>query len=52
VHWLEGSKNKGTCPIALLVPVAKELSSLGGGGGYDPGRGNEQTGGGGYEYEQ
>jgi hypothetical protein len=32
--------------------VAKELSSLGGSGGYDPGRGSEQTGCGGYEYRQ
>jgi hypothetical protein len=57
VSWLKGSERRGTNPVALVLPVAKEVAppegGYSGGGGYESGQSSEAPGGGGgYEPEQ
>lgn len=57
VSWLKGSERRGTNPVALVLPVAKEVAppegGYGGGGGYESGQSSQApSGGGGYEPEQ
>ncbi|KAK1609310.1 hypothetical protein QYE76_032983 [Lolium multiflorum] len=57
VSWLKGSERRGTNPVALVLPVAKEVAppegGYSGGGGYESGQSSQAPGGGGgYEPEQ
>ncbi|KAK1662995.1 hypothetical protein QYE76_051154, partial [Lolium multiflorum] len=57
VSWLKGSERRGTNPVALVLPVEKEVAppegGYSGGGGYESGQSSEAPGGGGgYEPEQ
>ena len=37
VRWLQGCERRGCNPIALVLPVVKEVTTHEGEGGYDPG---------------
>ena len=37
VRWLHGCERRGCNPIALVLPVMKEVTAHEGEGGYDPG---------------
>jgi hypothetical protein len=57
VSWLKGAERRGTNPVALVLPVEKEVAppegGYSGGGGYESGQSSEAPGGGGgYEPEQ
>src|SRR4051812_32236287 len=41
VHWIQGCANRGCNPVALVLPVLKEVSAPKGHGGYDPGQSSE-----------
>ena len=64
VRWLQGCENRGCTPMALLLPIVKEVIPPEGEGGHDPGQSSqemhfsehhynqEDVGGGGYESGQ
>ncbi|KAK1692955.1 hypothetical protein QYE76_009652 [Lolium multiflorum] len=57
VSWFKGSERRGTNPVALVLPAAKEVAppegGYSGGGGYESGQSSQAPGGGGgYEPEQ
>jgi len=37
VRWLQGCERRGCNPIALVLPIVKEVTAHEGEGGYDPG---------------
>jgi hypothetical protein len=41
VRWLQGCENRGCNPVALVLPVLKEVSAPEGSGGYEPGQSSE-----------
>jgi hypothetical protein len=56
VGWLKGCAKRGVCPVALVLPVVKEVAPPeggydgNGGGGYESGQSRQtHCGGGGYE---
>jgi hypothetical protein len=43
VHWLEACERRGTHPIALMLPEAKEVNSQEGEGEFHPGKSSQSS---------
>ena len=41
MRWLQGCERRGCNPVALVLPVVKEVSAYEGEGGYVPGQSSE-----------
>ena len=52
VRWLQGCESRGCTPIALLIPVAKEVIPPEGEGGHDPGQSSQEMHLSGHDYNQ
>ena len=51
VRWLQGCERRGCNPVALVLPVVKEVTAHEGEGGYE-GQSSQVEGGNAYGYEQ
>nr|XP_051214081.1 uncharacterized protein LOC127331894 [Lolium perenne] len=51
VHWLEACERRGTHPIALMLPDAKEVNSQEGEGEFHPGQSSQSSDAGGSSFQ-